>query len=521
MKEKKIKLKGSALAYVLVIMAAVAVILVSMIGYIVSQMRFSANRVEREKSFQVAEAGIYFYRWYVAHETYNKDPRGINDFWQSGTALGIAAPYEVDYEGIGKYKIEVEQPTPGSTIAVVRSTGWTYKMPETKRVIRVRLRRPSWSEYAALANDFMRFGEGTEIYGKIHSNKGIRMDGRAHNLVTSLLPDTDDPDHCEGSWNPVWNGCKWVQVCNHNDNEFGVHTHVNAPPGSGVNNNFRSQEAPPNSVPARTDIFMAGRQFPVSEVSFNGATLVMDDMRTEAQKPSGTTINNCTSTGCYFDSSYARKITLKSNGTMDVCRVASYDASSQVDGCYSYGTYNITAYKRNSGSGTCGTCSGQCAPTTYTIPNNGIIFVDNNIWVEGTVNNKRVTIAVENSSSTGDIYIGTNSLLYTNFDGRDIIGLVAQRNISVVGNSQNTLTIDAALLAQSGRVGRDYYSHTYDKSSITVNGSIATFFRYGFAYTDGTGYDTRIINFDNNLLYYPPPYFPTGTDYSIDLWEEL
>jgi hypothetical protein len=29
------------------------------------------------------------------------------------------------------------------------------------------------------------------------------------------------------------------------------------------------------------------------------------------------------------------------------------------------------------------------------------------------------------------------------------------------------------------------------------------------------------LNFDNNLLYYPPPYFPTGTEYSIDLWDEL
>jgi hypothetical protein len=514
--------RGSVLAYALVIMAAVLIILVSMLGYIVSQIKFSANRVEKEKAFQVAEAGVYFYRWYVAHETYNKDPKGINSFWQSGTALGIASPYEADYEGLGKYKIEVEQPAPGSTIAVVKSTGWTYKLPGTKRVVRVRLRRPSWSEYAALANDFMRFGEGTEIYGKVHSNKGIRMDGHAHNLVTSLLSNTDDPDHCEGNWYWVNNGCKDVRVCDHNHNEFGVHTHVNTPPGSGINDDFRPLEAPPTSpVPARTDIFMAGRQFSVPEVSFSGATLILDDMRTEAQKPGGTTLNNCTAAGCYFDSSYPRRITLKSNGTMDVCRVSVYDSSSTTDGCYAYGTYSISRYRKNDNSGNCSSCSGDCAPATYTIPGNGIIFVDNNVWIEGTVSNKKITIAAANSSSTGDIYVGINNLRYTNYDGRDIIGLVAQRNISIVGNSQNYLTVDAALLAQAGRVGRDYYSHAYDKNTITVNGSIATFFRYGFAYTDGSGYDTRVLNFDNNLLYYPPPYFPTGTDYSIDLWEEL
>jgi len=521
MKHKKNNKKGSVLAYALVIMTAVSIILVSMISFVVSQIKFGFNRVEKEKAFHVAEAGIYYYRWYVAHETYNKSPSGINEFWQSGTALGIASPYEADYEGLGKYKIEVEQPSPGSTIAVVKSTGWTYKTPEVKRIVQVRLRRPSWSEYAVLVDDFIRFGEGTEIYGKIHSNKGMRVDGHVYNLATSLISEVDDPDHCEGNWDSVWNGCKDVLVCDHNHNEFGVHTHVNAPPGSGINNNFRPLEAPPSSVSARTDIFMAGRNFPVSKIDFNGAILAMDDMRTEAQKPNGTNINNCTSGGCYFDSDYPRRITLKSDGTMDVCRVASYNSSSYSDGCYVYGTYAITRYARNSGTGTCTSCSGNCAPATYTIPNNGIIFVDNNIWVEGTINGKKVTIAAANSSGTGDIYLGTNNIVYTNFDGSDIIGLVAERNISIVANSLNNLTIDAALLAQSGRVGRDYYSSAYNRSTITMNGSMATAFRYGFAYTDGTGYNTRILNFDNNLLYYPPPYFPTGTDYSIDLWEEL
>jgi hypothetical protein len=50
---------------------------------------------------------------------------------------------------------------------------------------------------------------------------------------------------------------------------------------------------------------------------------------------------------------------------------------------------------------------------------------------------------------------------------------------------------------------------------------MATNLRYGLAYSDGTGYTNRILIFDNNLLYWPPPYFPTGTEYSIDLWEEL
>jgi hypothetical protein len=90
-------------------------------------------------------------------------------------------------------------------------------------------------------------------------------------------------------------------------------------------------------------------------------------------------------------------------------------------------------------------------------------------------------------------------------------------------------------LAQTGRVGREFYtggscgcgSHSCEdhKNTITVYGAIASNQRYGFAWIDGcprdTGYLNRNIYFDNNLLYYPPPYFPTGSQYLLDLWEEL
>jgi hypothetical protein len=118
-----------------------------------------------------------------------------------------------------------------------------------------------------------------------------------------------------------------------------------------------------------------------------------------------------------------------------------------------------------------------------------------------------------------DIYIN-NDILYTNYDGSDIIGLIAEDDILVGYYSEEDLQIDGALLAQKGKVGRDYYSWNY-KDEITVRGSIATNKRYGFAYTDGTGYNIRNLYFDNNLVYFPPPYFPTGTVYSLDLWEDI
>jgi hypothetical protein len=52
-------------------------------------------------------------------------------------------------------------------------------------------------------------------------------------------------------------------------------------------------------------------------------------------------------------------------------------------------------------------------------------------------------------------------------------------------------------------------------------GMIASQERYGFAYTDGTGYQNRIIIFDPNLLYSPPPSFPLTADYYTPIfWNE-
>jgi hypothetical protein len=487
-------LQGSALVYALVIMTAVSIILTSILGFIVSQTKYSLHNQSNEQAFQIAESGINFYRWYLAHQVEGRTAQQIQTFWASGNPYGVATPYEVEYKdpegaAVGKYRLTVTPPTPGSTIVTVKAEGWTYKYPNAIRTLAVRLRRPSWSESAVLANDFMRFGAGTEVFGKIISNKGIRFDGVAHNVISSAVASFDDPDH---------NGAV----------EFGVHTHVNAPPGSGVNDAFRAAEAPPAAVPARSDVFGAGRTFPVAAIDFNGVLGDLSLMKTAAQ-----------ATATYFlptgTSAAGKQIILKSNGTFDVCKVNTIDTG-----------YSITKYARNVGGGTCGTCSGNCAPTNYPIPSDGVIFVEGNAWVSGTINNKKVSIVAADllGGAAPSVYI-LNDIRYTNYNGNDIIGIIGQNNIEIAYASATTLRIDAALLAQQGRVGREHYSSpkglTPDsKSSITIFGAMATNQRYGFAWTDNTGYTTRNLYYDNNLLYYPPPYFPTGTQYQMDLWEE-
>lgn len=520
------KSKGSALVYGLVIMFAVSIILSSLIGFIVSQTKYGLVVASRQSAFHIAESGTSFYRWYLSHKVEGKTAKQIQDFWDTGNPLGVATPYEVQYfdpggTAIGKYSVVVTKPVAGSTVVTVVSTGWTYKHPNNKRIIKVRLRRPSWSENMVIANDMMRFGSGTSISGKVHSNQGIRFDGVAHNLVTSSLSSYDDPDHTGA-------------------NEFGVHTHVNIPPATGTNDTFRTLESPTVTHPtptARTDVFQAGRTFPVPTVDFTGVLADLNVMKTEAN----------TGAGKYFDTSgVGRHIILKTNGTFDACTVGVFSATtnaitsyrglvSAASGSYSGNngtacampTCTVGAFTWVSGSNH---SKGKCTidAGNYTIPNDSIIFVENNMWLEGQINGKHITLVAANitaSSAAKNVYIGKD-ITYTNTDGSDIIGIIAQNDIEIIQPSNNILTINAALLAQNGRIGRvDYSSTSTDiKSTITVSGAMATNKRYGFAWTDGYntwGYTTRNLYYDNNLLYFPPPFFPTGTQYLMDLWEEL
>ena len=367
--------------------------------------------------------------------------------------------------------------------------------PTISRSIVVQLAIPSFARYAIAANDSMRFGQGTEVFGPIHSNGGIRFDGIAHNIITSAKDVYDDPDHSGNM-------------------EFGVHTHVNPPPGSGVNDTFRAAEAPPSGVASRVDVFMIGRSFPVPAIDFVGLTTDLAQIKSDAQ-----------ASGRYLSGSGALgyRILFKTNDTFDVYRVN--NLMSAPSGCSNsanqsgWGTWTI----RTTGSGN------QTLIGNYPIPANGLIFVEDNVWAEGQINTARVTLAAgrfpDNASTRPSITVN-NNLLYTNYDGQDVISLIAQGNINAGLGSLNDLRIDAALIAQNGRVGRYYYSSNcgsgYDRNSITLFGMIGTNIRYGFAYTDGTGYNTRNITYDANLLYGPPPSFPLTSDqYQIVSWDEI
>lgn len=463
-------LRGSGLVFVLVVTTIAAVIFSGVISYVVSHLQYGLFVTSREQSLQVAEAGAHFYRWYIAHELDGKNTEQINEFWQSTSPapLGVDSDYEADFQGLGKYRITVTPPAANSTLFTLESTGWTYKYSSHTRTIRVRFRRPSWSEYMILGNDPFRLSSTTEIFGPMHGNGGIRFDGVAHNVVTAGVTCYDDPDtgtvnSCErpGIWSGDWSGSD-----------------------------------PYNSTLGNL-VFLGGKTFPVTTIDFNSVTADFSYMKDVAK--------NSGSAAHYYGPSgqFGYLIEFKPTG------------------------YDITEVKTINSSRNTITKLDNPTKISKSFPSKGLIFVEDRVWFDGKgvsgvkVDAERMTIAAADLEFGTDpnIYIIDGAVYKNGSGGQEALGFIAEGSIDFPYDSANTLTLNGALLAQKGAVSRANYGNT--KNKITIFGAIASKGRIGFGYTDGTGYQNRELHFDENLAISPPPYFPTGKQYLIDLWEEL
>lgn len=547
--------QGNILIISLIVIGLLVVGATTSLVFVTNQHKLAKQETYREQSLAIAEAGIEYYRWHLAHvpDDFVSDT-GLHEF---KNAFG---------EVIGYYNLEVTPPSGGSTVVTIKSTGYTVQRPNLKRSITIQLGIPSFARYAVVADDFMRFGEGTEVFGPIHSNFGIRFDGLAHNLVTSAVENFNDPDHTGG-------------------NEWGVHTHVSP-----------TDPLPPTAMPSRPDVFEAGRDVGVAALPFESITLDLANLKSVA-----------TTGGIYLGPSGGEgyHITFNTNDTVDI-RIVNTELQCQYrsgSSWYSMG-YCSNNYERLctqdsscrycsgdpdiscssnftcwiSGAGSCvstgvscvqsnhsiGTRAGDESSFTYqgssslgvAMPANGIFFVEDDVWVDGQIDGQRVTLAAAReplASGTADIYLNRD-LLYTHYDGTDVIGLIAQSSILVGYFSEDDLKIDAAVMAQNGRVSRPYFGYNYStwrlyptgspdplgeascanyraRDTITTFGSLGTNLRYGFAWVGSlfscgggeynqSGYCTRNLNFDPELTFAPPPLFPTTGEYTVLSWEE-
>jgi hypothetical protein len=336
--------KGLLIVETLVFGAVTISIITALASWTAVSVKAGRATLNREQAFQSAEAGIEYYRWHLAHAPQD---------YQDGT--GVSGPYVhqlKDKNGnvVGQFSLDITAPSIGSTLVKIKSSGSSQADPTLQRKILSRVAKPSIAKYAFAGDDAMRFGEGTEVFGPIQSNGGIRFDGLAHNIVTSSATTYDDADHTGGS-------------------EIGVHTHVKVPPQTGVDETYRSLEANPNSIPSRPDVFEAGRLISQPTIDFTGFTTDLATLKSTAQ-----------ASGFYRAAAgnnyVGYHIVLKTNGTFDLYKINSWA--------------NLGNCSGTSSSWSVGT---QAIQGNYSFPTNGIIFIQDNVVVDGQINGARLTIA--------------------------------------------------------------------------------------------------------------------------------
>ena len=445
--------KGDTLILLLVIIAIFSAVMPPIISWTVAVDKTIRQAISKEQALQIAEAGINYYQWHLAHYP--------NDYKDGTNTNG---PYvhnylDTDTEDIlGQYSLVITPPPNGSTIVTITSTGSTSSNPTLTRTITAKYGIPSLAIYSFLSNDIIWIGPSETVNGQMQSNNGIRFDGVGNAPIGSAKStytcSSNQGSPCPTTKNGVWG--------------------------------------------AASEAVQSFWQFPVPAVDFSSLTSNLATLKSSAQ-----------SAGIYLPPSNVNGYSLvfNSNGTVSVYKVTSLLSTP------TGWDVNWNAHNEDLDYNT------RSLQYTVAIPSNGIIYIEDNTWVEGTVNG-RVMVATAKlpyvASTAPNIYI-PNNIVYQNKDGSDVLGLLSQQNIVVTHNAPTNLEIDAALIAQNGSAQFFYYPDGSGiKNNISIFGSIMTFGQWTWNWVDGgnnnvSGYGTTNDTYDNNLLYSPPPGFPLSS----------
>lgn len=468
-------MRGYLLLLGLVFGAIFLSVLGSLSSFVLTANKAQTATTERAMAVSIAEAGLEYYRWFLAH-----NPGDLTN----GT--GQPGPYVISYadpEGAveGTYTLEVDGNIACGQVTSIDllSTGQPAGSSVT-RTLTARYTRPTVGQYSYILNDTVWAGADRIINGPYHSNGGIRMDGTANAPVTSSL----------SSWL-----CTSTQGCSPNQNKNGVW-------GAGPNQSLWSYPAP--------------------QVDFAGIAADFTALRTAAQTQSGLyflrTSTGTNNTQANYWNGY--RLIFNAAGTVTVRRVT--------------GTTNMNSTTVNPAEESLPDRARVASDTlvgTYPIPDTcGLIFVEDNVWLEGTIT-KKVTVVAANVTTSGiapNAYLKGN-IAYQATDGTDGLTVLAEDNILITPDSPNNMTLNGIFIAQGGAFGRNYYSDcnsSYEpKGTLTIRGTTVSNKRTGTQWQNGcgdfAGYETRIDAYDRQLAMDPPPFTPTvSSDYQFVDWRE-
>ncbi|MBI4068378.1 hypothetical protein HY413_03145 [Candidatus Kaiserbacteria bacterium] len=482
--------QGVTVMLVMVYMGVFAMVVTMLASYLLVQSNVGRAKYAREQALNIAEAGLEYYKWFLAH-----NPNNLTN----GTGQPGPYTYTVDDpEGgtIGSASISI---TGNSACGIVQSVdinsqGTSNADTRFKRTLIARYMRPSVAEYSNLLNANVWAGADRVITGPYFSNGGIRMDGTNNSTVRSAV----------STWT-----CTSSFGCSPNQSKAGV---WGAGSGSalwqypvpnfdfaGIATNFATLQGYANT----SGILLAPTLVKVAGVQQGGtfASVGGTDQR-------------------------GFRIVLRSDDTIDVYRVTG------TTGVQSVHVDNPTVWMNDYDI-----ISNETYQGRYTLPSGcPLIFAQAKVWLQGVVGSKVTVVAADVGSYTPDIIVN-NDITYNSGTGSSGLTAIAERSVLIPLVSPDTMTMRGIFVAQSGYLGRNYYtssgSHAVPsayssyvtQSQLTTFGSVVSNGRVGTKWTCGgtfcSGYNNRIDTYDRLLAFSPPPFTPNATtDFKFVMWRE-
>lgn len=474
--KKECTTSGSVLIISIVFMSVFMILFSSLLGYLLIQYKWVSQKTEQERALQIAEAGVEYYRWHLAHF-----PSDITD----GT--GLPGPYVHVYDDpesgpIGEFSLEIGGDVLCGEVQVIQatSTGYTYKDPNIKRTLVVRIARPTVADYSYLVDSNVIAGSSRTIIGPYHSNGVVKMDANNLSIVTSKINVADCGPTGLGDCGTYWND-------------------INGVYGSGTHPEWWRWGQP--------DIPFSNFDFDFGQIETKATTdgiylpKISDDT---------------TSFGYYLE--------LKNDKTVDIYEVRSIWKwiISQTPGSQNISfpelVGNMNTYRtflRNE-------------PIPQACP---LIYASDRTWLEGEVSGKVTVVANDVGAATPDLFL-QNNITYTT-GGGDGLTVLAERNLLIPLYVPDHMTINGVFFAQKGSYGRNYYADCTgctavtgytaykEQSELTTNGTVVSKMRTGTQWGTVQGFETRNDSYDRNLAESPPPMTPfTSPDFRFIEWRE-
>jgi hypothetical protein len=264
---------GFFLPAIITIVLGLSVLGMALATVMIADVGFTSHEQRSQSAFNIAEAGINYYLWHLAHNSTD---------YTDGNAQSGSAPYGpyvhsyTDNSGnvLGTYTLYITPPSNGSTVTTVKSIGQVTGLKGTRTIL-AQLGIPSFANYVLLTNTEVWFGPTESSNGPVQSNVGVHFDGTNNGPVESASA-TYTPTASFGGDGAVHNGV-WG------------------------NGGPQSQW-----------------QYPVPAVDFNSVTANLQTLSTQAQS-GGVYLTSSKKLGYYLN--------LKANGSIDIYTVKSENGS--------------------------------------------------------------------------------------------------------------------------------------------------------------------------------------------------